>query len=148
MTAGKPFNYRSLLMACAIACLPLAVTAQEAVPLTAELFDLHWVIVDYEGRVDGVGEAPATLQIPDAEFADVGGQTECGYDWSGKIAVALPSVTFSDVEAFYEDSCPAYRNTIALLKALEQVSYAETGPEGLELRAADHRRLLLLVSGG
>lgn len=135
-------------LAFALVTLPVASSAQEAVPLSPELFDLHWVAIDYEGWTEGVDLAPATLLVSDAEFGHVGGQTGCGTDWTAKVEIDLPRIVFTEVEAFYEDSCPAYRNTIALLEALENVTQAATTPEGLELRDENDRRLLLLVSGG
>ncbi|MBK1793340.1 hypothetical protein JHL21_02370 [Devosia sp. WQ 349] len=146
-----PFNaagLRNIVLALGLMGACGAVSAQEAVPLTDELFDLHWVAIEYEGKIEGVELAPTTLVVSDREFGHVGGQTGCETDWTAKVEIALPKVTFSEVEGFYEDSCPAYKNTIALLNALEQVSYAETSPEGLELKAEDGRRVMLMVAGG
>lgn len=142
--SGLP-RLHGMALAIALSAAPIVAFAQEAVPLTPELFELQWVAVEYDGKLDDVDLAPTTLHASDGH---AGGQTACGNNWSAKIEIDLPSVKFSDVDAFYEDSCPAYRNTIALLNALEQVSYAQTTPEGLELRAEDDRVLLLLVAGG
>jgi hypothetical protein len=148
MLGFKTATLRNVVFALGMVGACGGVVAQEAVPLTDKLFDLHWVAVEYEGRIEGVDLAPATLMVSDREFGHVGGQNACGIDWTAKVEIALPSVIFSDVEGFIEDSCPAHKNASAFLDALEQAAYAQTSPEGLELRAADDRRVMLLVAGG
>lgn len=122
--------------------------AQSAVPLTDELFTFAWVVTELEGQVEAPLITPATFYVFDLADGDVGGDTPCGNSWNAKIKIDLPQVSITDVEAFYSDECPAFRNTIALLEALEQVNSAQTSPEGLELLAEDGRRLLLLNAGG
>jgi len=122
--------------------------AQEAVKLTDELFTLPWVIAEFEGQSDAEFVTAPTLSMFEVKSRDVGGDTPCGNSWNAKIDMDLPAVSITEVEAFYSDECPVYRDTIALLNALEQVSVARTGLDGLELIAPDGRRLMLLVAGG
>lgn len=133
--------------ACAF-LLSSAAVAQEAVPLTDELFTRSWVIADFEGRSDVEFVTPPTFYIFEIKDRDVGGDTPCGDSWNAKIDIDLPSVTITEVEAFYSDECPAYRDTMAIIKALEQVTAARTSTDGLELIASDGRRLMLLNAGG
>lgn len=142
---------RPLILTAALATTILlgrAVQSQEAVALTDELFTWSWVITDYAGRSDAEIVTPATFYIFDRADRDVGGDTPCGDSWNAKIDIDLPAVTISEVEAFYSDECPAYRETIALLGALEAVSAARTTPDGLELIGSDGQRLILLNAGG
>ncbi|MDQ2065572.1 hypothetical protein Q9295_04250 [Xinfangfangia sp. CPCC 101601] len=125
-----------------------AAHAQEAVPLSDELFTWSWVMTDYAGRTDVEIVTPPTFYVFDRADGDVGGDTPCGDSWNAKIAIDLPKVAFSEVEAFYSDECPASRNTIAILEALEAVVAARTSSEGLELIGQDGDRLILLNAGG
>lgn len=130
--------------ACAL-ILGSTAMAQEAVKLTDDLFTLPWVIAEFEGQSDAEFVTAPTFGMFES---DVGGDTPCGNSWNAKIDMDLPAVSITEVEAFYSDECPVYRDTIALLNALEQVSVARTGLDGLELIAPDGRRLMLLVAGG
>ncbi|MDN3712505.1 hypothetical protein QWZ10_13455 [Paracoccus cavernae] len=60
--------------ACAF-LLGSAAFAQEAVPLTEELFTLPWVIADFEGRSDIEYVTPPTFGIFEVAERDVGGDT-------------------------------------------------------------------------
>lgn len=133
--------------ACAV-LLGSAAVAQEAVPLTDELFTLPWVIADFEGQSDVEFVTAPTFNIAEITDRDVGGDTPCGHSWNAKIDLDLPAVSITEVEAFYSDACPAYRDTIALLNALEKVAAARTSTDGLELVDADGQRMMLLVAGG
>lgn len=124
------------------------VHAQEAVPLSDELFTWSWVMTDFAGRTDAEIVTPPTFFVFDRADGDVGGDTPCGDSWNAKVKIDLPAVTFSEVEAFYSDECPASRETIAILNALEAVSAARTTAEGLELITQDGERLILLKAGG
>lgn len=131
-----------------MASFALPVNAQTAVPLTNELFDLSWVVVEYEGKGDSHGGGPATFFVADRKDGDVTGDTDCGTEWTAKMKIKLPLVSFSNVDAFISDECPAFRNTIAIMTALEKVRSAKTSGEGLEFLGADGKRLMLLVAGG
>ena len=140
--------YLSIAALTAAALVSSVALAQEAVPLTEDLFTHSWVIVNHEGQTSTEGSTAATLNVFDLQAGDVGGDTDCGYSWNAKINIDLPAVKFTDVDAFYTDECPAYRNTISLIAALERVTHAQTSPEGLELIDIDGQRLLLLNAGG
>ncbi|UNU43418.1 META domain-containing protein [Sphingopyxis sp. YF1] len=144
-------NRMSRLFAAATASALLALsapaTAQTAVPLSRDLFDLSWVVIDFAGQTDAVGTMGApTLTINDGRSAD--GQTPCATGWSGTVTMNLPALTISDVEAYYDDKCPLVRETIAFLDGLELVRSARTTDEGLELVSQDGTRLFLLSAGG
>jgi hypothetical protein len=132
----------------ALGLAPFISTAQQAVPLSTELFEMPWWIVEFEGAREDLPSEPSTLIVTDMAAGDVAGDSPCGNAWLAKIKLDLPKVTFSDVEGYYDQSCPGYKNMIALLNAFEQVSHATTSPDGLEFRAADNRRVMLLVAGG
>lgn len=141
-------RFATLSVAAAIGTCFGTANAQEAVPLTPELFTYAWTVVEIEGQVDVEAVGPTTFFVADAQDRDVGGYTPCGDSWNGKIELDLPAVSFTDVDAFISDECPAYKNTVALIEALEKVTAAKTSPEGLEFLAEDGRRLLLLNAGG
>lgn len=128
--------------------LPFSAVAQQAVPLSDELFDYAWVVIDYEGQSDAPVIAPTTFYVFDRGDGDLGGQSPCDVDWNAKIEIDLPAVRITDVHGFNSDECPAFRDVNAFFAALEQVTQAQTSPEGLELLAEDGRRLLLMVAGG
>jgi hypothetical protein len=121
--------------------------AQQAVPLTEELFDYSWIVVDFPGRTDQVGvDGPVTFTRDGS--SKVIGRTPCGDGWNGKMVVNLPAISISDVESFYTNDCPLMRETVSFLDNMELVRKARTGPDGLELLSADGKRLFLLVAGG
>ena len=133
--------------ASALLALSAPAKAQDAVPMTRDLFDLSWVVVDFAGRTGAVGTMTVpTLTINDGRSAD--GQTPCATGWSGTVTMNLPALTISDVEAYYDDKCPLVRETIAFLDGLERVRSARTTAEGLELVSQDGIRLFLLNAGG
>lgn len=121
--------------------------AQQAVPLTEQLLDYSWTVVDFPGRTEQVGvDGPVTLERDGSNR--VIGRTPCGEGWNGKLAVNLPAISISDVESFYTNDCPLMRETVSFLDNMELVRKARTSPEGLELLSADGKRLFLLVAGG
>ena len=121
--------------------------AQTAVPLTEDLLSQSWVVVDFVGRTDQVGvDGPVTFERDGT--SKVIGRTPCGDGWNGKLKVNLPAISISDVESFYENSCPQMRETVSFLDNMELVRSARTGPDGLELLSAEGKRLFLLVAGG
>lgn len=123
------------------------VSAQQAVPLTEALLNHSWVVVDFPGRTDRVGvDGPVTFERDGR--SRVVGQSPCNEGWMGKLEVNLPAITISDVESFYDQTCPLMRENISFLNNLELVRSARTGPEGLELLSASGKRLFLLVAGG
>lgn len=121
--------------------------AQQAVPLTEQLLDYSWTVVDFPGRTEQVGvDGPVTFERDGSNR--VIGRTPCGEGWNGKLVVNLPAIRISDVESFYTNDCPLMRETVSFLDNMELVRKARTSPEGLELLSADGKRLFLLVAGG
>lgn len=132
---------RSLMILAAL--LPQVALAQEVTP---QSFEAQWVAVEFEGQtLDAAYDSPATLVT---SFSDIGGQTPCDTGWSGRVSFDWPKMKIEDVQSYYDDSCPAYKDTIAFLDALEKVDRVEAKPEGIELQSAEGKRLILLNAGG
>jgi len=141
--------FRRFVSVLALSFAPAMASAQEAVPLTLDLFELPWWIVELDGAHEDQPGEPATLIITDLKAGTVVGDSPCGDAWTAKVKIDLPKVSFSNVQGEYDQaSCPGYKNTIAMLDALKKVTHASTSPDGLEFRGADNRRLMLLVAGG
>lgn len=144
MGLGKIFmglGAAALMMAAA------PVSGQRAVPLTEALLSHSWVVVEFPGWTDQVGvDGPVTFERDGR--SRVVGMSPCGEGWMGTLSVNLPAISISDVESFYENSCPLMRETVSFLNNLELVRSARTSPEGLELLSAKGKRLFLLVAGG
>lgn len=138
---------RYLLSVLTLGLAPSIAIGQEAPPLSTELFERPWWIVEFEGLNDNDTQAaPPTFIVTDLKSGDVIGDSLCSKSWSGKIHLDLPKVSFSTLSTLDEKSCPSYKNTMALLKALEQVTYATTSPDGIEFRANNDRRVMMLVT--
>lgn len=127
-----------------LTALPLA--AQQAVPLTRDLFDLTWFVTEYEG----MGAEPGTL--PTLSFTEdmVSGTLNCEGTWNAEASLAsLPDYVITNPWAAPDRaSCDATAEEAVFLKAAGQVVRVDTTPDGLGFFAADGRRVLLAVAGG
>lgn len=129
---------------CLLTALPLA--AQQAVPLTRDLFDLTWFVTDYEGMGAEIGAAP-TLRFSDEMIS---GTLNCEGEWNAEASLALlPDYRISNPWAAPDRAgCEFSAQEEVFLKAMGQVVRVDTTPDGLGFFAADGRRLALAVAGG
>ena len=131
-------------LAAVLASLTVATTAsaQTAVPLTRELLNDHWVVIELNGKQPT--SDPATISFAN-ELAE--GTTQCRHTWTARYQITLPGVAIHDVQA-PAYNCPSAAEVTEFLITLESVKRAKTSPDGLELLDARGKRLMLLNSGG
>ncbi|RRH76209.1 META domain-containing protein [Falsigemmobacter faecalis] len=127
-----------------LTALPLA--AQQAVPLSRDLFELTWFVTEYEG----ISAEPGSL--PTLRFSDemISGTLHCEGEWNAAASLAtLPDYQISSPWAAPDRAtCAEAAQEEVFLKAIAGVVRVDTTPEGLGFFAADGRRLVLAVAGG
>ena len=138
---------KALTLSAALLGLGLtSASAQEAVPLTYELFNMTWVVTEFEGQ------SPMKVALPMIWFeADKArGTLPCGQDWSAVAHLSdLPAYRITEAMPLGKPTpCEDSANDDAFIKALELVTRVDTTPEGLGFFAEDGRRVILAVAGG
>ena len=137
---------KPLIFSAVFALTPLVpLHAQEAVPLTYELLEATWAIVEYEGKVFA-GEGPPMLGFAGAEISGV---LPCGGAFTGKTTADLPAVAVQDLQADAPAAtCAEPGEDAKFLGLLARVVRLDTTPEGLGYFDAAGQRLMLGTMGG